>query len=406
MWEENLDDIAEKDAVEDDVFHLKPDFVLDDDDSDTDQPLDTKYECWRKEFNAELISLSVHPAFPEVAHVAVGSCDDTCTIVDLSSQDGWFCPSCFRMRSGGSDAQQTLLGPFEETVSCCAYSPDGAYLSLGCMDGSFLVYSISNSKYDHLCTVNGPADGIEWVSWLGDSSAVMFGGSGHTVYIWNPQLQTTACVTTTDTNSCGKFCMYGDNALAVLGGDDGHLNIVRYSNGSVGSVSDVPLGSDSVTCVDCHDTVQLAVAGLFDGSLYFVGLSKKSISASFLEDHTDTVESVKFCSGASSTMAVSCGHDGRVITWDCERMTKLNVVSLSAKLTRMVWVPSVFVVAVSNVRGELYTLKNGKVIKHNRPHKKVVLDLVTMPCDDDEWALLSVSEDGAMVICREMFSED
>ncbi|CDR95412.1 WD domain, G-beta repeat domain containing protein, putative [Babesia bigemina] len=385
MWVKNLDDFAEKDAEEDDVFHLKPGCVIDDD-SDSDQPLDTTYECWRKEFKAELISLSVHPAFPEVAHVAVGSCDDTCTIVDLSSQDE------------GSEAQQTLLGPFEETVSCCAYSPNGAYLSLGCMDGCFLVYSTVGTKYDHMCTVNGPTDGIEWISWLGDSSAVMFGGSGHTVYIWDPQLQTTACVNTTDTNSCGKLCMYGDNALAVLGGDDGHLNIVRYSNGTVGSVSDVPLGKDSVTCVDCHDTVQLAVAGLYDGSLYFVGLTKKSISASFLEDHTDTVEAVKFCTGASSTMAVSCGHDGRVITWDCERMAKLNVVPLLSKLTRMVWVPSVLVVAVSNVRGELYTLKNGKVIKHNRPHQKMVLDLATLPCDDDECALLSVSEDGSMVM--------
>ncbi|GIX64203.1 WD domain, G-beta repeat domain containing protein [Babesia caballi] len=396
MWEKNLDEIAEKDAADDDVFYLKPDCVVDDGDSGAERPLDTNYVCWNKDFGSELISLSVHPKFPAVAHVAIGSRDDKCFIVDLASQDG------------GSDSREHTLGPFAETVSCCAYSPNGAYLALGCMDGCFLVYACQLSRYEPVCQENGPADGIEWVSWLPDSSAVMFGGSGHTVFIWDPQSRTTACVTTTDANACGKFCAYNGNALAVLGGNDGHLNVARYANGAVGNVVDVPLHDEVVTCVDCHDSVQLAVVGLYDGALFFVELSKNTVSASFLEDHADTVEAVQFCTGAASVMAVSCGHDGRVITWDCQRMIKLNVVSLPERLTRLVWVPRVSVAAVSNVCGELFTVKHGKVLKHNRPHKSTVLDLTFLPCDeeDDELALLSVSEDGAMVICRQMFSED
>ncbi|ORM40384.1 U5 small nuclear ribonucleoprotein 40 kDa protein [Babesia sp. Xinjiang] len=386
MADKNLHEIAEKDAVNDDVYYLKEDCVVDEEEDDTnDKDLDTDYVCWNKEFGSELLSLSVHPTFPEIAHVAVGSRDDKCLVVD------------FKSINGGSDSRETTLGPFSETVSSCAYSPDGSYLALGCMDGLFLIYNVRGEDYTQMCTVNGPTDGIEWISWLSDNSAVMFGGSGHTVFIWDAKSETTACVSTKDNNSCGKFCTYNGSSFAVLGGDDGHLSIARYTDGSVGNVTDVLLHGEVVTCLDCHDTVQLAMAGLYDGGLYFVELSKNTVTASFLEDHTDTVESVKFCSGGSLVMAVSIGHDGRVITWDCERMAKLHVVMLSERLTRVVWVPSTPVVAVSSLRGKLYAIKNGKVLSETRPHKSTVLDIVTLPCDD-EFALLSVSEDGAMIM--------
>lgn len=292
---------------------------------------------------------------------------------------------------------ETVLGPFEETVSCCSYSPDGSYLTLGLMDGNFQVYACASGTYEHTITVNGPPDGIEWISWSHDSSAVMFGGSGHTAFIWSPQTHTTACITTTDTSGCGKLCMYNSNSFAVVGCNDGHLNAVRYANGSVGSLTDVALSSEMVTSIDCHDNVQLAILGMHDGGLFFVELSKFQVVASF-SDHSDTVESVQFCKGASSTMAMSCGSDGTVIMWDCERMIKLSVASLSDNLTRMVWVPSKLMVAVGGVNGDLYTVKNGNVVKQNRPHKSTVLDLALLPCDDNEVALISVSEDGAMVM--------
>ncbi|GFE55715.1 WD G-beta repeat containing protein [Babesia ovis] len=394
----NVVDVAEKDAVDEDIFYLKEDYVIDEEDDVVERPLNTKYVCWSKEFGSELLSLSVYPTFPEIAHVAVGSRDDKCLVVDFSAQNGNYATCWIIYCVGGSDSKETTLGPFAETVSCCAYSPDGAYLVLGCMDGLFCVYSCSGGNYQQLETVNGPNDGIEWISWLPDSSAVMFGGSGHTTYIWDPKAQTSACVSTTDNNMCGKFCSYNGSALAVLGGDDGHLSIARYSNGNVGSVTDVALHGEIVTCVDCHDNIQLAIAGLYDGGVYFVELSKNTVTASFLEDHTDTVEDVKFCRGTASMIAVSIGHDGRVITWDCERMTKLNVVTLSERLTRVVWVPSSTVIAVSTIFGALFSIKNGKVMCQNRPHKSTVLDIVALPCNKEEYALLSVSEDGAMMM--------
>lgn len=88
MWDANLEDFAEKDSVHDDVLYLKSDCVVEDEDSLQDKPLDMTYVCWNKDFNAELVSLAVHPSFPAVAHVAVGSCDDTCKIVNFATQDG------------------------------------------------------------------------------------------------------------------------------------------------------------------------------------------------------------------------------------------------------------------------------------------------------------------------------
>eukprot|EP00371_Babesia_bovis_P000296 XP_001608943.1 WD domain, G-beta repeat domain containing protein [Babesia bovis T2Bo] len=390
MANENPDDVFEKDAVEDDVFYVKDDCVVEDSDEDEvsghGKPIDTKYVCWTKEFNSELIALSVHPTFPGIAHVAVGSRDDKCLVVDFAASNG------------SSDSKETVLGPFAETVSCCAYSPDGAYLTLGCMDGLFTAYSCRGGNYEQISTVNGSNEGIEWISWLQDSSAVMFGGSGHMVYIWDPKAETSVCISTTDNNSCGKFCSYNGNNIAVLGGDNGHLSVVRYSNGTVGTVADVNLHSEIITCVDCHNTVQLAIAGLYDGGLYFVELSKNTVTASFLDDHEDTVEDVKFCSGSESTLAVSIGHDGKVITWDCERMVKLHVVLLSERLTRVLWVPSSTVIAASSIFGALFAIKNGKVIAKNRPHKSTVLDIAALPCSDREYALLSVSEDGSMMM--------
>nr|BAN64278.1 WD domain, G-beta repeat domain containing protein [Babesia bovis] len=346
MANENPDDVFEKDAVEDDVFYVKDDCVVEDSDEDEvsghGKPIDTKYVCWTKEFNSELIALSVHPTFPGIAHVAVGSRDDKCLVVDFAASNG------------SSDSNE----------------------------------------------------GIEWISWLQDSSAVMFGGSGHMVYIWDPKAETSVCISTTDNNSCGKFCSYNGNNIAVLGGDNGHLSVVRYSNGTVGTVADVNLHSEIITCVDCHNTVQLAIAGLYDGGLYFVELSKNTVTASFLDDHEDTVEDVKFCSGSESTLAVSIGHDGKVITWDCERMVKLHVVLLSERLTRVLWVPSSTVIAASSIFGALFAIKNGKVIAKNRPHKSTVLDIAALPCSDREYALLFVLEDGSMMICPEMFEED
>lgn len=391
MWDENLKEIAEQDPNDDDIMYLKSDVVCDDEEPSSEKPLDTTYVCWSKEFHSELVSIAVHPAFPDVAHVSVGSCDDTCKIVNFAASDG-------------KEATEKVLGPFGETVSFCSYSPDGAYLALGLMDGNFMVYSCVNQEYSHVITLNSYPEGVEWIAWNHDSQAVMFGGSGHAVFVCNPQTQTTACFNTKDIASCGKFCTYNNVTLAVVGCSDGHLNAVKYENGSIGTMHDVALSNEMVTCLDCHDNVQMAIAGLYDGSVFLVELSRFQIVASFT-DHEDTVESVQFCRGATSPMAVSCGHDGNVIMWDCGRMVKLSIVNLPENLTRMVWIPSKSMLAVGSVNGDLYTVKNGRVIKKNRPHKSTVQDLAVLPCDEDELAIISVSEDGIMAICREMFDD-
>ncbi|KAK1442933.1 mitochondrial division protein 1-related protein [Babesia gibsoni] len=385
MWDESINEIAEKDPNDDDVLYLKSDFVCEDDDTTADKPLDTTYVCWSKTYTSELVSLAVHPAFPAVAHVAVGSCDDTCKVINFAATDG------------NNGANETILGPFEETVSCCSYSPNGAYLTLGLMDGNFMVYASNKGEYECISTVNGPAEGVEWISWNKDSQHVMFGGSGHTVFIWDCQTQTASCISTTDTSTCGQFCTYSGSDIAVLGCNDGHLNIGRYENGVIGNVNDVVLGSEMVTCLDCHDKVQLAAAGLYDGRIFLVELSRFHLVASFTE-HEDTVEAVQFCKGAPFVMAVSCGHDGKVITWDCDRMVKLNVAMLSESLTRMVWIACKNMVAIGSASGELYTVKNGILLRKNRPHKLAVLDLAILPCEGKEVALISASEDGTMAM--------
>ena len=109
------------------------------------------------------------PAQPEL--VATGGGDD-CAYLWHVGQDAF-------EQTGGAVLE---LAGHSDTVSCLAFSRDGALLATGGMDGRVKVWVVATGACQ--CTLEGPGEAIEWLEWHPKGSVILAGAADFTAWMW------------------------------------------------------------------------------------------------------------------------------------------------------------------------------------------------------------------------------
>ncbi|KAK2197592.1 bifunctional WD40-YVTN repeat-like-containing domain superfamily/WD40 repeat/WD40-repeat-containing domain superfamily [Babesia duncani] len=387
----NLDD--EQDDIiflesDEEIEHFSDD-LEDSQDPNQQLPPESDYVCWKAQFQDELCSLSVHLNFPSVAHVAVGTCGNQGFILNFSNDEG----------------EPKQLGEFKETISSCAFSPNNQYLALACLDGNVFIYSSDTYQLQH--TIDGPQDGVEWLSWSIDGSLLVFGGVDCTCFVWSRDSNVTCSITTGANTQCGALATYDDTTNAIIGSDGGIVTLCNVLPGAqVVNIRKVTTGQDDVISLDWHPTIQMIIVGSSDGGIYFCNFAKSMPVASFPDAHGACIESVKFQPrGSNGTMAGSCGADGKIIIWDCSNFTKLSTLELETSLVKLLWHPTRPLVIAANHKGEIIVAKCGRILRTVPVHGDIILDAAILNCGQDYVAVISASQDGTICISRDLFQD-
>ncbi|UKJ87985.1 hypothetical protein MACJ_000427 [Theileria orientalis] len=314
-----------------------------------DEQLNEEYMCWKTRSDFEPCCISVHPRFPEVAHVAIGNCGDSCTVYDFDSNN-----------QDVENGELLVMGPFEETVSCCAFSNCGKYLALGCLDGNLLIYS-KQSDYRNVNTTGDSSSSnnrekdayvkhkmiekmltsIEWLNFTEDSNLLVASGEGGLLVVYQLREDELQIVNINHNSSIGQIITYGTSGSSggnmsedgtnrinekeyniVCGCNDSNLVIVTL-NGYYKQVSISKINTNTATSgskamnveegmeesiqeniisLSTHNRLKLCALGTTTGHVSFVNVNKKGIARHYNNMHSSSVESLIFTGNSSSTV--------------------------------------------------------------------------------------------------------
>ncbi|KAF8817939.1 WD domain, G-beta repeat-containing protein [Cardiosporidium cionae] len=319
-----------------------------------------------REATDSLCSVSVHPQFPIIPHVATGGCDDTCRVYNFSQ--------LVECDHGRFATPLKTLNEAADTVSCLAYSNDGLYLAAGCCDASLRIYKVDPSDnsqsnaYHLLHNLYGPSGDIEWIQWHPKGPGLVAGSADSTVWMWwVPNGRMMRIFSGHGSRvTCGSFTFDGKGLCTAS--DDGCIIIWSAATGKMMHKLGRPFrvreadGSDSqnpavngVVALATHKLLPLLATGSLNGTCKLIHIeSGKTLS--HLNGHADSVEALCFfddtldkCFGPQAILATG-GLDGMINIWDCSKMTircKLDTSQLvsfnnlpsSGGITRISWFP-------------------------------------------------------------------
>ncbi|BAM39041.1 uncharacterized protein TOT_010000504 [Theileria orientalis strain Shintoku] len=471
MDEKALAEFIENESLDDEVLFLKPEVEIDENPEDStieqhheddmnsneneeswedvtyndDEKLNEEHICWRTKSEFEPCCISVHPRFPEVAHVAIGNCGDSCTVYDFDSSN-----------QDIENGELLVMGPFEETVSCCAFSSCGKYLALGCLDGNLLIYS-KQSDYRSIHTggdgssssnvekdayvkhkrIEKMLTSIEWLDFSEDTNLLVASGEGGLLVVYQLREDELQIVNINHNSNVGQIITYSSSGSVggnmteeeanstkekeyniVCGCNESNVVIVTlngyYKQTSISKISTnaATSGSKSVNIeeekeegaqeniisLSTHNRLKLCALGTTTGNVVFINVNKKSVARQYENMHSSSVESVIFTININNELAISTGLDGQIVFYDVlNNCNKINVVTVGYGLTKIVAHPLKSVFVASSVAGKILVLTPQKVLREVKCHTRPILDLQLLNVTGDYYAI-TVSEDRNIVM--------
>ncbi|UKK00400.2 hypothetical protein MACK_000472 [Theileria orientalis] len=350
-----------------------------------DDQLNEEYICWKTESEFEPCCISVHPRFPEVAHVAIGNCGDSCTVYDFDSSN-----------QDIENGELLVMGPFEETVSCCAFSNCGKYLALGCLDGNLLIYSKQsdyrsvNTTGDNSSTNNRERDAyvkhkriekmltsIEWVNFSEDSNLLVASGEGGLLVVYQLRENELQIVNINHNSNIGQIitystsgsvsgnmsengtniinekeynivcgCNYSNLVIVTLNGyykqmSISKINVNMTTSGSKSMNTEEGMDEsiqENIISLSTHNRLKLCALGTTTGNVSFVNINKKGIAQHYSNMHSSSVESLIFTSNSIGTLigGTSGGNGSRIMTVTPTRSGVNNELAISIGLDGLI----------------------------------------------------------------------
>ncbi|BGP51241.1 60S ribosomal subunit assembly or modification protein [Rhodotorula kratochvilovae] len=242
----------------------------------------------------------------------------------------------FRTDTGAQVAQ---LSGHADSVTSVGWNYDGSLVATGGMDGKVNVWKARRPSSDMpweetgwelLHSLEGP-DEVNWLDWHPKGNVLMAGGADGTVWVWNLPSGTTMHVLSGHNSpvTCGRFTPDGKKILTAS--EDSMLILWDPRTGeAVHKLTSADARfrlEGGINCVAINPASTVAIVGGAEGGLRAVNLVQGTVLAQ-MEGHEDgaSIEQVAFNeiptvggaagAGASVTVVVSVGVDGRVCTWE------------------------------------------------------------------------------------------
>eukprot|EP00375_Theileria_parva_P003383 XP_766065.1 hypothetical protein [Theileria parva strain Muguga] len=485
MDEEILSQLVQNQSLDDEVLFLNPDIQVDDHNYSSEhtthntigtventvieqdneeieenteiidmEEIDSGMISWSRKLEDEPCCISVHPEFPKIPHVAIGTCGDTCQIYDFQHS-----------HSNTNEALRWVLGPFEETVSCCAFSPDGQFLALGTLNSSLILYSITHTvnrvgTTDNVDTTNTVTTDsidtthkvdtvdyvmcreldttlltVDWLCFSVDSRVVCCSGEGGLLLIHHIHANSTQYINTHLKSHYGIITSYPtlnsgntvnsgtvnsvdtldtvDNVTVnsatvdtyVLMGAGDKLMIVslneNYQQKNITAVNsgtdtrDTAELSDEITIVSASDRVRMCCYGTMSGVVSFVNIPKATAISTFTH-HRDSVESILFPEN-SVDLCVTADLTGLVVFYNVNTMCVVGKVDVSSGVTRVLSSSLSNKFIVSTVNGTVALLTMNKIVREVKLHKAPITDFQLLKLPNEEY-VITIGQDHTLTV--------
>ncbi|BGP34881.1 60S ribosomal subunit assembly or modification protein [Rhodotorula toruloides] len=319
----------------------------------------------------------------------------------------------FRTDTGVQVAQ---LSGHTDSVTSVGWSHDGGLVATGGMDGKVRVWKVrrpssdmpwEEAGWEFLIGLEGP-DEVNWLDWHPKGNVLLAGGADGTVWLWNlPSGETMHVLSGHMTPvTCGRFTPDGKKILT--GSEDSTLILWDPRTGQPIhklSPSDARFRLEGgINCLAINPASTVAVLGGAEGGLRAVNLVQGSVLAQ-MEGHEEgaSIEMVAFneiptiggASGASVTVIVSVGTDGRVCTWEASGFRLRITGSHEDAVTSLSFSPHTptFLTGSADKTLKLWDYRTGSCLRTLLGNKDVVH---AVSVSRDGRVAVSGSEDGSV----------
>ncbi|BGO95031.1 hypothetical protein NBRC10512_006505 [Rhodotorula toruloides] len=319
----------------------------------------------------------------------------------------------FRTDTGAQVAQ---LSGHTDSVTSVGWSHDGGLVATGGMDGKVRVWKVrrpssdmpwEEAGWEFLIGLEGP-DEVNWLDWHPKGNVLLAGGADGTVWLWNLPSGETMHVLSGHTTpvTCGRFTPDGKKILT--GSEDSTLILWDPRTGQPVhklSPSDARFRLEGgINCLAINPASTVAVLGGAEGGLRAVNLVQGSVLAQ-MEGHEEgaSIEMVAFneiptiggASGASVTVIVSVGTDGRVCTWEASGFRLRNTGTHEDAVTSLSFSPHTptFLTGSADKTLKLWDYRTGSCLRTLLGNKDVVH---AVSVSRDGRVAVSGSEDGSV----------
>ena len=220
---------------------------------------------------------------------------------------------------GSSDGTAELTG-HTDTVCSVGFSADGTLLATGGLDGTVRVWDVATAA--PLRTLDGPADGLEWVAWHPRGHVLLAGSDDFCAWMWNADTGATMGVLAGHAGAvrCGAWT--ADGKAAVTGGGEGDGSLRAWDPKSAACTATLSghgfhEGAVIALAVAGPDTPTVVLTGGEDGTARLSNVANGGRVVATLDPaaHTDSVEAVAF-GPPSLPLLATAGMDGKLILWD------------------------------------------------------------------------------------------
>lgn len=310
---------------------------------------------------------------------ATGGCDDAAFL--------------YKMGVGGAEPSFTKfpLRGHTDTVAALGFSSDGSYLATGGLDGRVLVWDAASGAQK--VALEGPGEGIEFISWHPRGPVVLAGSEDFTAWMWNGL--NGACMQVFTGHSgpvrCGGFTP--DGKTVVTGAEDASLRVWDPRSGeSKFTIQGYPYHEGPINCLQIHSDGNLVITGSEDKTARLVHIHNGRVLGT-LSGHLEGVECVSLSS--TQPLAASGGVDGNLFLWDLQNMEVRSTLVHDDSVIRMCWHPTEPLLYSACLDGKVrkWDSRTGACVQVYGGHTDALQDLV-ISCDGG-W-LMTGSDDNTV----------
>eukprot|EP00775_Hariotina_reticulata_P011642 gene11642-11787_t len=280
--------------------------------------------------------------------------------------------------TGGTMSTMELLGHTDSVVSA-AFNSSGSLLATASLDSTVRVWRVSDGSC--IQTLEGPGDGVEWLTWHPKGDVVLAGSEDFTMWMWLAQSGNCMQVFSGHNGpvTAGAFTPDGKAVISIGGDNDCSLRVWNPKTAECTlHIQGHPFHEEGLTCLDVHSDGAVVITGAQDGSVRVTNIHNKRVVAS-LQGHEDSVEAVGF--SQHLPLAASAGIDGQLIIWDCGNFTQRGVCQHDQPVTRMAWCAQQPLVVTGSLDGvvRLWDLRTASCVKQLCGHGSAVQDITLSP---------------------------
>jgi WD40 repeat protein len=285
------------------------------------------------------------------------------------------------------------LGGHADSVAALAFSPDGAMLASGGMDGVVRVWNAADGALLH--ALDGPAEAVEWAAWHPRGNVVLAGCADFTAWMW---LAATGAFMQVFAGHAGPVAAGGftpdGRAVVTAGGEgDASLRVWDPKSGECrATVAGPRFATAALTALALSADSALALVGAEDGGVRVVGLEGgRQLASLIAHEEGASIEAAAFLPGAP--LGATAGMDGKLVVWDLAASAARASCEHPDSVTALACHPSAPLLFTGCADGGVrcWDARTGECARAWRGHAQVVQDLALSP---DGGMVLSGSEDG------------